>query len=75
MNGASASIYTFKTEMMGLATTSKLWISDADNRPLKGEGETHGELKMGAGPGHASNKKSLTTFEYDLAIKIVVPTK
>jgi outer membrane lipoprotein-sorting protein len=75
VNGASASIYTFKTEMMGFATTSKLWISDADNRALKAEGETHGELKIGAGPGHASNKKSLTTFEYDLAIKIVVPAK
>jgi outer membrane lipoprotein-sorting protein len=75
VNGASASIYIFKTEMMGFATTSKFWISDADNRPLKAEGETHGELKIGAGPGHVSNKKSLTTFEYDLAIKIVVPAK
>ena len=75
VNGAPASIYSFKTEMAGFTTTSKLWISDADSRPLKAEGETHGELKIAAGPEHATNKKSLTTFEYDASIKIVVPAK
>lgn len=75
LNGTSASIYTFTTEMAGFTTTSKLWISDADSRPLKAEGETHGELKIDAGSGHATNKKSLTTFEYDPSIKIVLPVK
>jgi hypothetical protein len=75
VNGTSASIYSFKTEIAGFTTTSKLWISDADSLPLKAEGETHGELKIDAGPGHATNKKSLTTFEYDASIKIIVPAK
>jgi outer membrane lipoprotein-sorting protein len=73
VNGTPASVYTFKTEMMGLNSATKLWISDVDNRPLKSEGETHGEIKIGAGPGRKTNKKSVMTYEYDPSIKIVVP--
>jgi outer membrane lipoprotein-sorting protein len=75
VSGTPASAYTFKTEMMGLNSAVKLWISDVDNRPLKSEGETHGEIKIGTGPGRATNKKSVTTFEYDPSIKVIMPVK
>ena len=75
VNGTSASVYTFKTAIMGLDSVAKIWISDADNRPLKSESETHGELKIGSGPGRTTNKKSAITYEYDPSIKVVMPTK
>jgi outer membrane lipoprotein-sorting protein len=73
VSGLPASVYTFKSEILGLNSTTKLWVSETDNRPLKAEGETHGEIKMGSGPGHATNKRSVTTYEYDPSIKIIVP--
>jgi outer membrane lipoprotein-sorting protein len=70
VNGAPASIYTFKSTAMGLDSSVKLWVSDANNLPLKSEADTHRELK-----GHTTSKKSVTTFEYGPSIKIVVPAK
>ena len=68
VNGAPASIYTFKSTAMGLNSSVKLWVSDANNLPLKSEADTSRELK-----GHTTSKKSVTTFEYGPSIKIVVP--
>jgi hypothetical protein len=70
VNGTPASIYTFKSTAMGLDSSVKLWVSDADNLPLKSEADTRRELK-----GHTTSKKSVTTFEYGPSIKIVVPAK
>jgi hypothetical protein len=70
VNGAPASIYTFKSTAMGLDSSVKLWVSDANNLPLKSEADTHRELK-----GHTTSKRSVTTFEYGPSIKIVVPAK
>jgi outer membrane lipoprotein-sorting protein len=70
VNGAPASIYTFKSTAMGLDSSVKLWVSDADNLPLKSEADTRRELK-----GHTTSKKSITTFEYGPSIKIIVPAK
>jgi len=70
VNGTAASIYTFKSTAMGLDSTVKLWVSDADSLPLKSEAEIHRELK-----GHTTSKKALTTFEYGPSIKIVLPAK
>ena len=70
VNGAPASIYTFKSTAMGLDSSVKLWVSDRDNLPLKSEADIHRELK-----GHTTSKKSVTTFEYGPSIKIVVPAK
>jgi len=70
VNGAPASIYTFKSTAMGLDSSVKLWVSDADNCPVKSEAEIRRELK-----GHTTSKKSVTTFEYGPSIKIVVPAK
>jgi outer membrane lipoprotein-sorting protein len=70
VNGAAASIYTFKSTAMGLDSSVKLWVSDANNLPLKSEADTRRELK-----GHTTSKKSVTTFEYGSSIQIVVPAK
>jgi outer membrane lipoprotein-sorting protein len=70
VNGAPASIYTFKSAAMGLDSTVKLWVSDANNLPVKSEADIHRELK-----GHTTSKRSVTTFEYGPSIKIVVPGK
>jgi outer membrane lipoprotein-sorting protein len=70
VNGAPASLYTFKSNAMGLDSTVKLWVSDANNLPVKSEADTHRELK-----GHTTSKRSVTTFEYGPSIKIVVPGK
>lgn len=70
VDGAPASIYTFKSTAMGLNSSVKLWVSDSDNLPLKSEADTSRELK-----GHTTSKKSVTTFEYGPSIKIVVPGK
>lgn len=70
VNGAPASIYTFKSTAMGLDSSVKLWVADANNLPLKSEADTRRELK-----GHTTSKKSMTTFEYGPSIKIIVPAK
>jgi outer membrane lipoprotein-sorting protein len=68
VNGAAASIYTFKSTAMGLDSSIRLWISDTNNLPLKSEADTHRELK-----GQTTSKKSVTTFEYGPSIKIALP--
>jgi outer membrane lipoprotein-sorting protein len=68
VNGVPASVYTFKSLLTGMDSSVKLWISDADSRPLKTDTETQRELK-----GAPVHKKTVTTYEYDSSIKIVVP--
>lgn len=70
VSGTPASVYTFKTAMMGMDSSVKLWISDANSLPLKSEADLHRELK-----GATINKKIVTSYEYDPSIKIVVPGK
>jgi hypothetical protein len=74
VNGIASSVYTFKTEAMGLTGSSKVWISDKDNLPLKAERHTQGQTKVGASPGIKVDRDSKITFDYDSSIKITVPT-
>ena len=73
LNGIAASVYTFDTDMMGLHSESKEWISDKDHRPIKMEGETKGSMQTGAAGGQAVDQKTTATFEYDPSIKITLP--
>jgi hypothetical protein len=68
VNGVRASVYSFKSLLTGMDSSAKLWISDAESRPLKSETQTDRGIK--AAPIH---KKTVTTYEYDPSIKIVVP--
>lgn len=70
VNGVATSVYSFKSLLMNMDSSVKLWVSDSDHRPIKSEIETHRELK--AAPVH---KKTIITYDYDPSIKIVVPTK
>ena len=73
VNGVRASVYTFDTDAMGLTGTTKLWISDKDNLPLKAEGHSEGVLKTGAVPGRKVDRSSTMTFDYDPSLKITLP--
>ena len=75
VNGVPATIYTFTSDMMGLHSESKEWISDADHRPLKIEGMTKGTVQSGGttGAGQSVNQKTSAVYEYDPAIKITLP--
>ena len=73
VNGVAASVYTFDTDMMGLHSESKEWISDKDHRPIKMEGETKGSMQTGAAGGQEVDQKTTATFEYDPSIKITLP--
>ncbi len=73
VNGVPASVYTYDTDMMGMHSTSKEWISDKDHRPLKVEGETKGTMPAAGQPGKTVDQKTSVTFEYDPSIKITLP--
>ena len=73
LDGKAASIYEFTTDLMGLTTDTKVWVSDADSRPLKAEADSHGELKLGARAGRKTNNHAVTAFDYDPSIKITLP--
>ena len=66
--GVPASTYSFASDMMGMHSTTKLWVSDKDHRPLKAEGETKGDQG-----GQAVDQQMVITFEYDPSIKITAP--
>jgi len=70
LNGAGASVYTFKSTLVNTDSSVKLWISDVDHLPLKSEVDMHRELKAAS-----VHKKIVITYEYGPSIKIVVPTK
>jgi len=70
LNGVGTSVYTFKSSLMRIDSSVKLWVSDADHCPLKCEVETHRELK-----GASVHKKTVVTYEYGPSIKVVVPTR
>ena len=73
LNGVPATEYTFDTDMMGLHSTNKLWVSDKDHRPLKSEGEAKGEMAMGGQPGTKVDQSVGITYDYDPSIKIELP--
>ena len=73
VNGVPATIYTFDTDMMGLHSANKLWVSDKDHRPLKSEGEAKGEMSMGGQPGQKVDQMVSIAYDYDPSIKIVLP--
>ena len=68
VNGVPTTVYTFATEMMGLHSTNKLWVSDKDHRPLKSEGEAHGDMQ-----GQKVDQVVAVAYDYDPSIKIVLP--
>ena len=74
VNGVPATIYSFNSDMMGMHSESKEWISDKDHRPLKIEGETKGSMPGAAGqPGRSIDQKTTAIYEYDPSIKITLP--
>lgn len=73
VGGTASSVYTFDVEVMGMRSTSKLWVSDKDHLPLRREGESHGEVKLGADPGQKTNRSSTSTYDYDPSIKVTLP--
>ena len=73
LEGKASSVYQFTTELSGLTTDTKVWVSEADGRPLKAEADSHGELKMGARAGRKTNNHAVTIFDYDPSIKVTLP--
>ncbi len=69
ISGTPTSVYTFSADMMGMHSTTKLWISDKDHRPLKAEGESKGDQG-----GQQIDQQMTITFEYDPSIKVTLPT-
>ena len=73
MGGVPASVYSFSSDAMGMHSTTKLWVSDKDHRPLKAEGETKGQMQTGAPGGQEVDRQMAITFDYDPNIKITLP--
>ncbi len=73
VGGVPASVYSFSSDAMGMHSSTKLWISDKDHRPLKAEGETKGQMQTGAPGGQEVNRQMAITFDYDPNIKITLP--
>lgn len=71
INGVKASVYIITSK--SLTETRTLWISDSDNRVLKMSRKIKGEMSV-------LNQKTRidmsceTTYEYDPAIKVVLPS-
>ena len=73
LDGVPATEYSFDTDMMGLHSSNKLWVSDKDHRPLKSEGVAKGEVSMGGQPGQKVDTNITVSYDYDPSIKIEVP--
>lgn len=73
ISGTPATIYTFDSDVLGLQTTNKLWVSDKDHLPLKSEGTVKGDLQMGGQTAQKMDRGLVTTYQYDPSIKIVLP--
>ena len=74
VNGAPATLYTYDADITGMQTTNKIWVSDKDHRPVKGESDVHGS-PQGAPAGTNINMKVISTYDYDPSIKVVMPAK
>ena len=76
VNGQPASVYAVDATMLGMRVNARVWVADADRRPLRVEGEINGELKLGphAGAGRRVHRSSVVTYQYDPSIRIVMPT-
>ena len=73
VDGKPASVYGFNSNLVGVTTDTKVWVSEAEGRPLKAEADSRGEVKTGAGTGRKTNSHSVTTFDYDPSIKVTLP--
>ena len=58
-----------------MRANARVWVADADHRPLRVEGEVNGEFKLGphAGAGRRVHRSSLVVYDYDPSIRIVLP--
>ena len=75
VGGVPASIYAVDALVLGMRVNARLWVADADRRPLRLEGEANGEIKFGgARPGHRVHRSAVVTYEYDPSIRVVLPT-
>ena len=75
VNGTAATLYTYDAEMSGVQSANKLWVSDKEHRPIKGESDVHGKVAAGGADGTKIDMKVTSTFDYDPSIKVVMPTK
>lgn len=73
VRGVPASVYGFSSELTGVASETRVWVSDKDGCPVQAEAESRGEVKTGAGIGRKTNSHSLTLFDYDPSIRITLP--
>ena len=73
-NGQPASVYAVDALVMGMRVNARVWVADADRRPLRTEAEINGELEMGGrAAGRRVHRSSVVTYEYDPSIKIAMP--
>ena len=75
VNGAAASVYAVDALVMGMRVNARVWVADADHRPLRTEAEINGELKTGGhGGSRRVHRNATVTYDYDPTIRIVLPT-
>ena len=75
VNGTPASIYAVNALMLGMRVDGRVWIADADRRPLRVEGEVNGEAKLGSRTGgRRVHRSAVVTYDYDPSIRVVMPT-
>lgn len=74
VNGTPASVYAIDALAFGMRVNARMWIADADHRPLRLEGEINGEAKLGARTGRRVHRSATVTYEYDPAIRVTMPT-
>ena len=72
--GQPASLYDVDALVFGMRVKARVWVADADRRPLRVEGEVDGEAKLGGSrPGRRIHRSSVVTYEYDPSIKVIMP--
>lgn len=75
VNGAPASVYAVDALVLGMRVNARVWVADADHRPLRVNGEVDGEAKLGGSrPGRRIHRNAVVTYDYDPSIRIVLPT-
>lgn len=74
VNGVPASVYAVDALVLGMRVNARIWIADADHRPLRVDGEADGEVKFGTRTGgRRVHRRAVVTYEYDPTIKVTMP--
>ena len=74
VKGAPASVYAVDASVMGMRANARVWVADADHRPLRLDGEVDGEAKRGGSrAGRRIHRSATVTYEYDPTIRVTMP--